>query len=87
MIEVPDFCPNCGLVLLSGAIFDAAAEQARYGPILGLSDQAKPETAKAGYIGISSLWIYETSPEFYRCPRCGIDPIATAQHAPKETQD
>lgn len=74
-LDVQKQCPNCGLVLLCGAIFDAYAQNAQYGPILGLSKEATKETAKAGYIGISSLFLPDKFREFYRCPRCGADPV------------
>ncbi|QDT90533.1 hypothetical protein Pan161_21860 [Gimesia algae] len=71
----PDQCPTCGLVLLSGAIFDVAAQEKEYGPILGLHKNVDQETALAGYVGLSSFWSYDLSPELYRCPRCKKDPI------------
>lgn len=74
---VPKNCPSCGLALFFGAIMDAASERERYGPILGLDRDADAMTATAGYIGISSMWLYDVAPEFYKCPRCGIDPIAS----------
>ena len=73
--EFPDQCPACGLILLSGAIFDAAALEKEYGPILGLHKNVDPESALAGYVGLSSMWSYDLSPEFYRCPRCKKDPM------------
>lgn len=68
MTDVPRTCPSCGLVLLHGYIFDAWDEKQRFGPILGLDKDADPETAKAGYIGISSMWTYDVAPDLYRCP-------------------
>lgn len=68
-------CPSCGLTLLCGAIFDAAARADEFGPILGLSQEAKPDEAKAGYVGISSLWLGDRpeARDLYRCPRCKAD--------------
>ena len=80
MTEVPDKCPCCGLVLLHSAIFDAAAMRAQHGPIIGI-DKDADQTANAGYIGISSLWLYDVAPDLYHCPRCGKDPIAAAQRS------
>lgn len=65
----------CGLILLRGAIFDAAGMESEYGPILGLHQNVDKETAKAGYVGMSSIWIYDVAPGTYRCPRCGFDPM------------
>ena len=50
-------CPKCGLILLAGAIFDAAERADEFGPILGLNRDANPEEALAGYVGMSSLWM------------------------------
>jgi hypothetical protein len=68
-------CPSCGLILLCGAIFDAAARADEFGPILGLSREAKPEEARAGYVAISSLWLGDCldARDLYRCPRCKAD--------------
>ena len=68
----PKECRQCGLLLLSGAIFDTAAQRDIYGPILGVHKDADPITAKAGIIGMGSReeW-FATNPEFYACPRCG----------------
>ncbi|MCC9606900.1 hypothetical protein LOC68_15550 [Blastopirellula sp. JC732] len=74
--EFPERCPSCGLVLLSGAIFDAAAKENELGPILGIHDDVDPEQAKAGYVGIGSVWCYDQSPELYSCPRCKVDPMS-----------
>lgn len=74
-------CPGCGLILLCGAIFDAVAQEENYGPILGLHEAARPETAKAGYVGFSSLWAPETMRELYRCPRCRWDPLVDVADA------
>jgi hypothetical protein len=74
-LDVLNKCPRCGLVLLHGAILDAAAEVEQYGPILRLDRNARTESAKAGYIGISSLFDPVNLRESYRCPRCGADPI------------
>jgi hypothetical protein len=65
-------CPSCGLILLCGAILDAAAKADELGPILGLNREAKPEDAKAGYVGISSLWLGDRpdARDLYRFPRC-----------------
>jgi hypothetical protein len=76
-LQLRDKCPNCGLILLAGAIMDAAAKVDELGPILGLSRDVKPEAAKAGYVGISSLWLADV-PEaryLYLCPRCKTDPL------------
>lgn len=75
MRAIPDECPSCGLVLLFGAILDAAGEKEKYGPILGIDKDAQPATAKAGYVGIGSIWMYDKAPELYRCPRYHNDPI------------
>jgi hypothetical protein len=68
-------CPVCGLLLLSGAIFDAAARADEIGPILGLHREARPDEARAGYVGISSLRLGDApeARDFYRCPRCKAD--------------
>src|SRR5436190_12951945 len=71
--DFPKKCPNCGLILLSAAIFDAIAMKAEYGPIIGLHKEVNKETATAGYVGISSLWMHDNAPELYRCPRCQAD--------------
>lgn len=76
-LRIANPCPSCGLVLLHGAIFDAMREEEQYGPILGLHREANRETARAGYVGISSLWLADR-PEgraLYRCPRCAADPL------------
>jgi hypothetical protein len=54
--DVPDRCPVCGLILPRGHIFDAFDKAEEYGPILGLHPEARNETARAGYVGISSLY-------------------------------
>jgi hypothetical protein len=74
-LELPEKCPACGLILLAGAILDAAAQKSSYGPILGLHPEATAETAKAGYVGLSSLWAPEQLRALYRCPRCSADPL------------
>jgi len=74
-LDVHEQCPGCGLVLLHGAIFDACARSAQHGPILGLNKEATKETATAGYVGISSLFSPDKFRAFYRCPRCGTDPV------------
>ncbi len=74
-LEVPPNCPSCGLVLIHGASFDAMAQEEHHGPILGLHRGAQRETAQAGYIGVSSLYAPDRVREFYRCPRCGADPV------------
>ena len=74
--ELPEKCPCCGLILLSGAIFDAVAKEDDFGPILGLHKNVDPKKALAGYVGLSSLWCYDQSPEIYACPRCKADPIS-----------
>jgi hypothetical protein len=74
-LQLPNKCPNCGLILLAGAIMDAAAKADGLGPILGLSRDVKPEEAEAGYVGMSSLWLADV-PEaryLYLCPRCKTD--------------
>jgi hypothetical protein len=76
-LQLRSKCPHCGLILLAGAIFDAAAKTDEYGPILGLSADATPAEAKAGYVGLSSLWLADV-PEaryLYLCPRCKTDPL------------
>src|SRR4051794_5666881 len=76
-LRVSETCPGCGLILVCGSL-PAAQLEDRYGPILGVHPEARPETARAGYVGISSLWTPETWPEtriFYRCPRCRTDPL------------
>ena len=85
--QLPERCPNCGLILLSGAIFDAIAKEEEFGPILRLSTNAKPEEAKAGYVCISSLWMGDDpkARDFYRCPRCNTDPlIDDASSSPRD---
>jgi len=74
-IQLREKCPNCGLILLCGAIFDAAARADDFGPILGLDGEAKPDEAKAGYVGISGLWLGDRpeARDLYRCPRCRTD--------------
>ncbi len=64
-------CPKCALVLLCGAILDAVKQESIYGPIIGLHKEADPKTAKAGYMGISSLY----TPDLYKCPRCGTNAV------------
>lgn len=68
-------CPNCGLILLCGAIFDAAEKSEQYGPILGLDRDTDPADARAGYVGLGSLWLGDDpkSRDLYRCPRCQTD--------------
>ena len=68
-------CPNCDLVLLSGAIFDACDKKETYGPILGLHSVAEPENATAGYVGMGSIWLGDEprARYLYRCPRCKTD--------------
>ena len=85
-MEIPRNCPSCGLVLLYGAIFDACAERERFGPILGLHKDANPLDAKAGYIGISSLWLYDQAPDLYRCARCKTLPVDTSKPASSPCQ-
>ena len=74
-IQLPKMCPSCGLILLCGAIFDAGARADEFGPILGLNRETKPDEAKAGYIGISSMWLGDRpeARDLYRCPRCRAD--------------
>ena len=67
-------------MLLKGAIFDAAAKAEEYGPILGLNKAANKETARAGYVGLSSAWLYDLAPQLYRCPKCGVDPFEELEH-------
>jgi hypothetical protein len=73
--QLREKCPSCGLILLCGAIFDAAARSDEFGPILGLNREAKPEEAKAGYVGISSLWLGDRreARDLHHCPRCNAD--------------
>jgi hypothetical protein len=76
-LRVSKTCPGCGLILLYGSLPSAQLDD-RHGPILGIHPEARPETARAGYVGISSLWTPEMWPEsrvFYRCPRCRTDPL------------
>ena len=75
MLDVADQCPGCGLILLHGAIFDAAAKADDYGPVLGLDRDADPNTARAGYVGLGSLFDPIGLRSMYRCPRCGVDTI------------
>jgi hypothetical protein len=79
--QLPEKCPNCGLVLLCGAIFDAAAQADQFGPILGLNPKVKPEEAKAGYVGVNSLWLGDRpeARDLYRCPRCRADCLLNDQ--------
>ena len=72
-LAVADYGPNCGLVLLRGAIFDAVKQQEKYGPMLGLSKDIDPSVA--GYVGLGSLFAPELSRDLYRCPRCPADTI------------
>ena len=72
----PEECRGCGLLLFHGNIFDAAEQRSRWGPILGLHEDADPKTAKAGYVGVGSGWWYDFAPELYRCPKCGADPVS-----------
>jgi hypothetical protein len=74
--RIPRQCPGCGLYLLYGHIFDACDKREEFGPILGIDENAEPKTAKAGYVGIGSMWLYDQAPDLYLCPRCHIDPIA-----------
>jgi hypothetical protein len=74
-LEVLDKCTACGLVLLHGCISAAFREEQRYGPILGLHREARKELARAGYVGISSWFDPGRWRIFYRCPRCGADPV------------
>lgn len=73
--DLRDTCPGCGLILLCGSIFDALDRGKEFGPILGLDRAAVPEEARAGYVGISSLWMGDDPKArfLYRCPRCGVD--------------
>ncbi len=73
--QLAEKCPNCGLILLCGAIFDAAEKAEEFGPILGLNRDANSQEAKAGYVGMSSLWLGDDSAAryLYRCPRCQTD--------------
>jgi hypothetical protein len=78
--QLADRCPNCDLILLSGAIFDASAKSDEFGPILGLSRDVNPDDARAGYVGISSLWLGDdpNSRHLYRCPRCQTDCLSAS---------
>jgi uncharacterized protein with PIN domain len=76
--ELLDRCPACGLVVLSGAIFDAVQQAETYGPILGIHKEARSDTALAGYVGISSLWMGDVAPDLYRCPRCRTELIVSS---------
>ena len=70
--RVVDRCPNCDLVIRWGNILEASEDREQHGPILGLSDDVDPDTARAGYVGLGSLWL-GGDPSFrdlYRCPRC-----------------
>ena len=77
MADLHDKCPECGLIVLAFYIFDAAAKKDEYGPILGIHSDASPETAKAGYVGLSSADQTETYSDWYRCPRCGASVIVS----------
>lgn len=68
-------CPKCHLILLTGAIFDAAEKSNRYGPTLGLNQDAVPDDAIAGYVGMESMWLGDdrSSRGLYRCRRCQTD--------------
>jgi hypothetical protein len=72
-LDVVERCPGCDLVILWGCLLNAAEEVAVYGPILGISDDVDKATAKAGYIGLGSLFVPEVMRELYRCPRCKAD--------------
>ncbi len=74
-LEVLDHCPACDLLLLHGCISAAFDQEEWYGPILGLHREALKESARAGYVGISSWYDPERWRVFYRCPRCGADPV------------
>ena len=73
--QLADKCPNCGLILLSGVIFDATAKSDECGAILGLARNVNPDDARAGYVGISSLLLGDdpNSRDLYRCPHCQTD--------------
>jgi hypothetical protein len=78
---LPDKCPHCGLILLAGALMDAAAKADEFGPILGISLDANSAEAKAGYVGLGSVWLANV-PEarvLYLCPRCKADPLVGAR--------
>ena len=68
-------CPNCGLILLCGAIFDASEKSDQYGPIIGLHRDAVNADALAGYVGLSSRWDGDNPDcrHLYQCPRCQTD--------------
>jgi hypothetical protein len=68
-------CPGCGLILLSGHIFDVVDLEEKHGPILGLHRDATREEARAGYVGVGSFFDPVKWREFYRCPKCGADPL------------
>ena len=74
-IDIPDRCPKCDLILLCGAIFDAAARVDELGPIYGISRETNLADCRAAYIGLGSAFLYRQYPELYRCPRCGVDPL------------
>jgi hypothetical protein len=74
-LTVADRCPNCGLILLWGALLEAAEETAKYGPILGISPDADKSNAVAGYVGLGSLFVPQWCREIYQCPRCRTDTI------------
>jgi hypothetical protein len=79
-VESP--CPGCGLILVFGAIFDETGQAETYGPILGLHKDAMAETAIAGYVGISSLWLADQYPDLYRCPGCKCNPLTEINEPP-----
>ena len=69
--QLAERCPKCDLILLSGVIFDAAAKSDQYGEVLGISRDANPDDARAGYVGLSSNWLGDDpeSRKLYRhCP-------------------
>lgn len=74
-LEVADRCPGCGIAILRGAIFDAVSQVETYGPILGLSRDADVAAARAGYVGLGSMFDPVGFRPLYRCPRCGTDTI------------
>lgn len=80
-LQLPNKCPRCGLILLAGAILDAAARADEFGPIIGLDRDAKPADAEAGYVGMGSLWLadFPEARYLYLCPRCGTDPLVEVQ--------
>jgi len=79
--QLADKCPKCGLIILAGAIFDAADKEEEFGPILGLDRNANPQEAKAGYVGMSSLWQGDdpAARHLYRCPRCQTDCLSECE--------